>query len=242
MNLGVGNSLTGIQRLLSCVEQEDGWPFVEVLVVFFPLADGLRADKFRGCGEVCGDAEKGAVVGVLEDVFQELVVAVGSFDEELGLLFFGGNGFEVFDGFGSVVGFNGQVADELEVLSVHAGGHEGEKHGVGAYHRHHGGLYLVGCLYHKVAGVRHGGAAGFADDADGVSFLQESLSLRGVWGMVLVHEQELQGVDVDVAVEGFEEPAGGAFVFDEEDAQLPHRIGDVRRQAEKRVCAEDRRN
>ena len=215
---------------------------MEIGGVFFPLRHGLRADEFCGRGEVGGNAKQGTVAGVLEDVLQQLIVAVGRLDEELGLLFFSGDRFQVFDGFGAVRWFNRKISHELEVLSVHAGSHKCQEHGVGSDHGDHGGLYLVGGLHDQVAGVCHGGASGFADDADGMTLQQEFFGECGVWRMMLVHEMELQGIDIDGTVEGFEEPAGGTFVFHEEDTQLPHRIGDVRREAEKRICTEDRRN
>lgn len=215
---------------------------MEIGGVFFPLRHSLRADEFCGRGKVGGNANEGTVAGVLEDVLQQLIVAVGRFDEELGLLFFGGDRFQVFDGFGAVRWFNRKISHELEVLSVHAGSHECQEHGVGADHGDHGSLYLVGGLYDEIAGVCHGGASGFADNADGMALLQEFFSQGSVWSMMLVHEMELQGIDIDGAVEGFEEPAGGPFIFHKEDAQLPYRISDVRRQAEECVCTEDCRN
>ena len=134
------------------------------------------------------------------------------------LLFFGGCGFQVFDGFGSFMWFYGQVANELEMLAIHAGGHQCEEHGIGAYHGNNGGAYLVGSADNEVAGIGNGGASGFADDADVMAFLEEFFCLGGVGWIVLVHEQELQAVYVDRPVEGFEETAGGPFVFHEEDA------------------------
>ena len=128
---------------------------------FAPFSDGEGANVFVRAGKVGGDRQAGGGAAGGEEGCEELVIAVGGFDKELGTVLAGGFAFEVSDGGGSAGGVDGEIAVEFELLAVEAAGHERKKDGAGADEGADGGAGLVGDSGEELSGVGDAGAAGF---------------------------------------------------------------------------------
>ena len=177
----------------------------------------MGADVFVFGGEPSGHAEaRGGGTGVA-DVGKEFGVAVGRFDEELGLFLGFCTGFELLQTLGALFAINGQVAVEGETLAVETAAHDGQQDGRWAYEGHH--LQSLALRYgHEVGtGVGHSRTTGLTDDAHRFALAQGSKILGELRGIgMLAHGIEGQVVDIDVAVHLFEKTAGRTdFFYDE---------------------------
>ena len=85
-----------------------------------PLGGAEAAGAGVGQGQALADAQAGGGLQGVRQCVQQGGVAVGGFDEELGLAGFQGQGFEGADALGAGGGVLRQVADEGEVLPVQA--------------------------------------------------------------------------------------------------------------------------
>ena len=183
----------------------------------FPFPYGARLDPFAVGGDSRRHTETGTWGTGMADVGKEFGVAVGRFDEELGLFLGFCAGFELLQTLGALFAINGQVAVEGETLAVETAAHDGQQDGRWAYEGHH--LQSLALRYgHEVgAGVGHSRTTGLADDAHRFALTQGSKILGELGGIgMLAHRIEGQVVDIDVAIHLFEKTAGRTdFFYDE---------------------------
>ena len=202
------------------VYEEDGRDFTQVgKARVAPNFEALRADVFLLGGQSGGhtEARLGRTGG--KNVGKEPRVAVGRLDEQLRLALLTGTGFELFEAFGAQAAVDGQIAVEGKALPVEARGHHGQQQARRPDERHHAEPFALGNGHDVGTRVGHGRTTGFADDAHAFALAQwgeEGGETGGVG--VLPHLVEGEAVDVDGALDGFEETAGGTDFFDNEVA------------------------
>ena len=97
---------------------------MQVYLEILPGAYGHCFDETVGGCQVASYAQAGVGGASLEQIFKELLVAVGRFDEDLRLLAGGNFFFQFSECGGALLAVYGQIAVKHKRLPTHARGHQ----------------------------------------------------------------------------------------------------------------------
>ena len=102
------------------VNQKNAWNLREIGKFSLPFLDGFSLDVFALARDVGGNAELGLRTAVLQDILHHLVVAIGSLNEKLCLVFGIDALLQNLDALGAFAWFDGQITMESKALPVEA--------------------------------------------------------------------------------------------------------------------------
>ena len=199
------------------INQEDAGNLREVGKLALPLLDGLGLDVFAFASDIGGNAELGRGTAILHDVFHHLVVAIGSFDEELRLVFGVDATLQRLDALDAFTWFDGQIAMEGEALSVESRTHDRKDDGRRTYQRNDLQVLALGNGYHIGSRIGHGRTSGFGNHSHRLACLKRFQVTRHVLGRgVLVQGIEREFINVDASFYLLQEATCRTHILDNE--------------------------
>ena len=197
----------------------------------FPLGNGAGHSIFAFASEVGSNAEAGLRTARAEDIFKHLQIAVGSLNEELGLMLGIGTRLEVLEGLGTLAPIDRQIAMEGKTLSIEPRRHDAEDNARGTYQGNHLQLLTLRNGYHIGTGIGHSRTSSLGDHTHGLACLQR-LQIRGysLGRGMLIEFIKGEFVDIDVAVDLLEEATSRTDILYDEMAQCHYDIMIIGRQ------------
>ena len=114
------------------VQEENGGQIMEIGQCLLPVVDRSGRNVFSRQGEIRRNAEDCASPTGKQDGFQQLLVSVRGFNEDLGLLASDRVLFQLNQLSGASVGLHWQVTVEYEALTIQPRGHQCEQYRRGA--------------------------------------------------------------------------------------------------------------
>lgn len=181
---------------------------------FAPLCDGLGADHLILAGEVGGHAKPEVRGTDRHDGVEEMVVAVGCLNENLGLTVFHAHRLQLLESSFPIRLLHRQITVEGKILTAQSGGHEGQHDGGGPHQRHHLYAQTVRLAYHQMPRVGHTRHARIRQQSHIFPLqtgLQELLQIQRL--VVLVEMKEGKVVDGSGDAQRLQETALGAHIL-----------------------------
>lgn len=179
-----------------------------------PLRDGLGTDHLILAGEVGGYAK--SKIGGADRHYgvEEMVVAIGRFDENLCLMIFQAHRLQLFETSLSIRLLHRKIPMESKILTAQSGGHKGQHDGGGTHQRHHLDAQSMCLGHHEMSGVGYARHPRIGEKSHMMSLqtgLQELLHIQRL--VVFIEMKEGEVVDGGGDAQRLQKTAFGAHIF-----------------------------